>query len=51
MQRDKGAIVASLSMDEAGKIVDFRTKLEADVIRAAEPRQRGPDQRVWKQAT
>lgn len=36
-QRYKGAIVATLSMHEAGEIFDFRAKLEADVIRAAVP--------------
>lgn len=36
-KRYKGAIVATLSMGEAGEIFDFRAKLEADIIRAAVP--------------
>ncbi|MGR3758534.1 GntR family transcriptional regulator [Roseobacteraceae bacterium NS-SX3] len=36
-QRYKGAVVATLSMQEAGEIFDLRAKLEADVIRAAVP--------------
>lgn len=36
-QRYKGAVVATLSMQEASEIFDFRAKLEADVIRAAVP--------------
>ncbi|WP_083097778.1 GntR family transcriptional regulator [Pseudophaeobacter leonis] len=37
-QRYKGAVVATLSMQEASEIFDFRAKLEADVIRAAVPK-------------
>jgi DNA-binding GntR family transcriptional regulator len=36
-QRYKGAVVATLSMQEASEIFDFRAKLEADVIRASVP--------------
>lgn len=37
-QRYKGAVVATLSMQEAGEIFDLRARLEADLIRAAVPR-------------
>jgi DNA-binding GntR family transcriptional regulator len=36
-QRYKGAVVATLSMQEAGEVFDLRAKLEADVIRQAVP--------------
>ncbi|MEL0437489.1 GntR family transcriptional regulator [Phycobacter sp. K97] len=36
-QRYKGAVVATLSMQEAGEVFDLRSRLEADVIRAAVP--------------
>ncbi len=36
-QRYKGAVVATLSMKEAGEIFDLRARLESDVIRAAVP--------------
>lgn len=37
-QRYKGAVVATLSMQEAGEVFDLRTRLESDVIRAAVPK-------------
>ncbi len=37
VQRYKGAVVATLSMQDAAEIFDLRAKLEADIIRAAVP--------------
>lgn len=36
-QRYKGAVVATLSMREAGEVFDLRARLESEVIRAAVP--------------
>ncbi|MFV1442707.1 MULTISPECIES: GntR family transcriptional regulator [unclassified Phaeobacter] len=36
-QRYKGAVVATLSMQDASEIFELRAKLEADIIRAAVP--------------